>query len=182
MSDTIQFGEAARLYAENAQIVEAMRQEFNDAVRHFLDRLAAEAATMLPEPVHTHDMPASRYLWMAPTNADREAWAHLWLATNKPEIVHPGSLDFTCAAPRADQATLARLVGVASLPQFSGWCRKGSGKNWSVLTGTLKYTAGGPIAAPARQLADLLRALRAAETTTTVANLLPSPPSPLGNE
>lgn len=75
MSNPIRFGEAARLFAENAAVVEAMREEFRREVDDFLERLRVATESFLPEPVRARNVPGYRYGWTAPTASEKAAGA-----------------------------------------------------------------------------------------------------------
>lgn len=163
----ILFDEPTKLYAEHAALVDAMRGAFKTGVGAFLEQIRHEAAALLPEPLQQHDTGAYRYWWTAPTDAEKDSCAHLWFATNEPEIIAPGRIALTVVSPKADAATLARLADVARLPELREWCKPvrkvGS---WSIFTATLTYAEGDEVGPLAEKLAALLMAMRTVETAT----------------
>src|SRR4051794_24976819 len=95
-SEFIRFGEAARLYADYAAVVEQIRHAFLADVNDFLDALRDRVGSLVPHPVQESrdDRKATRRWWLS-DDQDSQYPEHLfvWIKTNATKIVRPGVLD-----------------------------------------------------------------------------------------
>ncbi len=128
MNENPTFTEAARLYAANAEVVEAMKTQFHASVESVLDaardevdrRLRVdldEPGRRLCERIVPHDQvfrPWRQWHW-GEEGSDGAKHPRVWFYTWKPEIVAPGHLSVIVSVHGAcNVADRARYLGARS--------------------------------------------------------------------
>jgi len=157
------FTEAARLYAANYRVVEAMEKAFRESVDAFLNSLRDEIGQQVrPATLQEKQTEGYRYWWLAQDNADKDAHPQLWLKADEARIVSPGELISWAVAPRASDSQLPEFTKLATTWNF---CRPASGGRWSLFTVVLQYPQEDPVGHTASAIASVLKGLQAIEET-----------------
>lgn len=122
------FSEAARLYAENAKLVEAMEKALRRSIADVLEAARAEAERLVQMQVAEPGRRIQRRLgskseearwpWVtwrfcAPDDDPQEG-PYLWFDCADPEIVVPGSLEVTVSGGKASKSERLRYLAVKS--------------------------------------------------------------------
>lgn len=105
-----EFSEAARLYAENESLVEAMHAAFQQDVLRFLDGAVDAARGAVPGlEVSTNDTRGHRYIWVSVQGAPQTALPQLWCKYDDGSIVRRQSITFTFMYPNSSNVVVVRM-------------------------------------------------------------------------
>ena len=86
------FSEAARLYAENVDLIAEMRKVHDGEVDEFLDELHSRVEAQAKGSVGEKRTAGFRYWWLQATPDDGEAPVTLWFSSRDPVIALRGTL------------------------------------------------------------------------------------------
>lgn len=151
------FSEAARLYAENANVVDIMYESFQQNINEFLDSLRDEIRHLVaPENFQEKITTGYRYWWLADNNLDKDSYPQLWLGSTDPSIVFPGNLVLWAISPKDSGENLKRLVEIANKSELKRYCEHAKGGPWSLFTVNVQYTEEDPVEKAAKPIADVL--------------------------
>jgi hypothetical protein len=152
MFDT--FGEAARLYARNYKVVQAVKAEFDRDVNGFLDAVREEVNSSTSGRLKEKITPVYRYWWLGEDDT-KDKYPQFWLESGKPDLVDPGELKLNAIAPQASSEQIAACREVGQRPEFKQMYKKG-GQLFSLI---VRYGHEEPIQLVAGVVASVLTAL-----------------------
>ncbi len=156
-SDEFKFSDAAKLYAENAKVVEAIRRSFEQSVDEFLDEVRDRIREIiLPLNLQEKLTKGYRYWWISDTDANKDHHPQLWLWARTPEIIVPGKLEIIGCSPNAGQEELSVLAAISQKPEFSDLVLPGKGGTWSLFRLLLECSEGDIVENAAKNAADVL--------------------------
>jgi len=114
-SDTTTFSEATRLYAENYDLVELMKKEFESELDAFFDDVRKEAGG---DEVIAESTAGGNRTWRL-TSVDREGTPYIWFKARQPSIVTSRSFE-VCSylghGGAAEAATMRSALEGKALP------------------------------------------------------------------
>ena len=162
------FSEAARLYAENAKLVDAMRLAFQRDVDEFLDSVQDEMASRInleaaPLQLQHRVTKGYKYWWIGEDEREQNDYPQLWINRTLPEIVHPGTLVLTAISPKAQGDQLSKLSAIGLMDEFKSCCSPG-GKPWNLFVVRITGLHDPKTSETAGKIADILVALTRANT------------------
>jgi hypothetical protein len=162
MSDFKGFSEAARLYAENAAVVEAMHRAFTESVRQFLDYLSGEVNRLLaPERLSESAKGKYRYWRIGEAHSDSNREPCFFFNQDLPDLIVPGELWFGVGADQVTEDQLTRMHALADDPDLKPYVEGHSRYKWNVLSGKVPYPRDNPVEVVAPVLATILRKVTA---------------------
>lgn len=151
------FSQAARLYAENWAVVEAMKSAFDRSVGEFLDALGHEIERLLNgRQLQSKTTSSYHYWWLGNEGVDRDVYPQLWIDTRVADIVFPGKLRVTATAPRATEEGLKLLSQAPRDTRIANFCSPGKGGPWSLFEAQITYEQDNAVQTAAQKLADML--------------------------
>lgn len=122
------FTDAARLYAENAKLVEAMEKALRSSIAEVLEAARGEAERVVQQQMAEPGRGIQRKLgskseearspWViwrfCASDDDPQDGPYLWFYCAEPEIVVPGSLEVTVSGGKASKPERLRYLSVKS--------------------------------------------------------------------
>jgi hypothetical protein len=165
MSTFESFNEAARLYAENVPVIDAMRQAMEANIDEFLACLWAEVERRVkPAELEESTTPAWRSWFLT---ACKKPW--VGFQHRLPAIVFPGKFTFYVSAGNDNRSAEYRARGetLAQLLKRRVKDEAVSTKGWALLTVEVAYEKRNPVAAVAPVVAAVFLA---------IAETWPAPP------
>jgi hypothetical protein len=156
------FSKAAKLYAEYAEVVDEMREQFESNISDFLDALRDRLSSEIREGRLKEERGSDGCSWWIESNAGEDDVAYVWFRTNAPDTVSPGSLEFRVYADEAsddDRRQLATLLGDPNRhwPQ-PAVAKKGTNK--CVLALSVGYGEADPVSVAVKPVTTLLQAVK----------------------
>jgi hypothetical protein len=152
------FNETSRLYAKNFSVIEAVKSEFQREVDAFLDGVFQEMRTITSGRLREKRTAGSyRYWWIGEGEKDPWPYPYLWLDSSAVEIVEPGEVRLTAAAPKASPDQRHALASVAKRPEFTPFCT--AGRPDSLFMVNIRYNDEHPVHHVARVAATFVLAL-----------------------
>ena len=165
-SEFRKFGDAARLYANNAKVVDRMREAYQTDVGAFLDTLNERIAELVqPRTLQQRTMGRVYYnWWLGKDTHDDDEHPCLWIDPTLPRIVVPGILHVTVDISGKMAAYGEQFSAVQSQLQLPSSCSIEKGEQDGIFTVIMRYeTEDDPVTFIAGQIASLLIALDAVE-------------------
>lgn len=162
MTSFKKFGEAARLYAENADLVEAMKSKMKEDISAFIRDLGTTLKSRLaPIKLMTYQNTSAGIDWYCffPNDWDRATlWFHRW----SPALVEPGEMTFGLYNPYKvhdyDKSLVAKTIAATELPMVK-WIENED----AILRGKISYgRTANPVETCAPVFEILLRKLEEA--------------------
>jgi hypothetical protein len=157
-----QFGEAARLYADYAAVVEQVHRAFLTDVNAFLDALRERVGSLVSVPVQENrdDKKSVRRWWLS-EGEDSLYPEHLyiWVKTNAVKIVRPGVLDVSPWTWPVFKPFRHQIVAVKDTLSLPPTCKVKKGIDGSPFTLTISYGEQDPVGEAAAPIAELLAKL-----------------------
>ncbi len=152
MSSFQAFGEAARLYAENVNVVTAMRKAMETDLLEFVNYLREEVEQLI-QPSELHENMTPKWCtWYLEEGKPWVGFEHL-----SPSIVVPGELKLYVNAPKnRTPKQKARILALARLQELEQLGVKQSKDGLSLLTTIINYSTGNPIPVVSPVIATLL--------------------------
>jgi hypothetical protein len=161
--DFKQFGEASRMYAKYASVVDQMYEAFKADLLAFLeavrDQLTAETqdGTLIEEVKSAY-----RSWWIEDDETkDNESPPHVYVETGDPLIIHPGQLTATASVSglgESERAQISALQTSMRLPQNCKITKAGG-----IFTVLISYHESDPVGAVTEALGTILKALHDVE-------------------
>jgi hypothetical protein len=161
------FDPAARLYAENWAIVEAMKTAFEKDIDRFLNAIETEVRSLVDRKFQTKVTTGYRYWWLGADGVDRDSHPQLWLEMRRVEIVVPGQLLMFAAWPKANDEQRSRVSAVVNDPAISSFCTPGNGGPWSLLEAAIDYGPNAMVEPVANSVSRLLKLMSDASLLET---------------
>ena len=160
------FSEAARLYAENAEIVDAMFQIFYEDMQAFADVLESAIEKEFPDGLFRHTLsknieevngrPRYRFWSLGPDNRVKRR-PYLFLDTWDTKLVNSGSLWLGASAPSVSRACLTKLWQIPKKKRFSDFCSFEAKRKWEFFWVDVPISGKGALGAAAKKIARVLR-------------------------
>lgn len=149
------FGEAARVYAEHAHVVEAMYEALCADLLAFFQAVSAEAKRR--SPAITDESSSQYHYWCIA--APGGLVPCLQWAVDDPAVVHACELRMTAVCDKATPKQCAALAALATDPRFLPHCQPSSGGPWRLFRVVLPLRGTEPIDTVAEFVASLLTAM-----------------------
>lgn len=173
MSSFQEFSEAAKLYAQNAPVVDEMFRAFYREMEKFSAALDPAVEALVPAGKFKSCMshrneeadgcPRHKYVWLADDDKDCTRHSYLYMDLWDESLVASNRLWLKASAPKANQEQLSRLWLVPTLEHLKGFCELRKRKPWSFLKLQFELSKDNHIEAAAEHIAAVLKALYEAE-------------------
>jgi hypothetical protein len=155
------FSEAAKLYAENAAIVDAMFEKMHESIGEFVDCLTDKLAQDLAPIKIESEKKSSGWCSVAP-----ESYKLPYIVFNRQPhtIVAPGELLFYVCGPwdATTDRDVDRVVALGRSPELQSLCLSASTTDWAILEGKTTFGSADPVEAVGKVFATILRQIATA--------------------
>jgi hypothetical protein len=159
------FTEAARLYAQNADVVELMWKSLTEGVNEFLDYVKEEVLSRI-EPRDIYDKRDNEYrYWRITRKADLPGKnPYVYFLWTDHKVVAPGELYFWVGTskPNLTDTIRERIYSLRDDADLKPYWRGRKKDSWHLLSGKIAYPEGDPVEIVAPVIAALLLKVAAA--------------------
>lgn len=168
------FGEAAKLYAANAPIIDEMFRAFYEDMTNFCEALGEAIKGYVPdelfksntskEVAEADGLPKYQFAWLADDDKPWQRHAYLWMDLWDSSLVTSNELLLKSSAPNLSDEQLNRLWTIPGDERFKDFCTLKGRKRWSIFRVHIQLPPNDPIDFAAERIAAVLKAMYKAET------------------